>query len=294
MPDDDPSTEPAVPDDPTPERTAAGRLRPGPPLDEPEVDWRAAEPEPPRREAGSLEQRAASRADDRLRLVLGIPALQATGWTLMILGGLIYLHGLWATANAVVADAARPEQTITIGGVTFLQGSVGLAVAVIGLLLALLFTFVPVRREPRLVPGTLEFEVAAEQVTTSRDVRRMLMWSGVGIFLLGLVLAAWPLAQTVATGELYRVTIGGERYRLHFWGYLIAAFGIALTVPMATTLGTMERAAAVAEGALEGGRVRRVADRHTDDDPAREAHHGSDPDDAPLGPPAVPEDPERP
>jgi hypothetical protein len=240
-----------------PETKARGPLRPGPAADAPQVEWRPDPEAVPGPEVGTLEQRVARRRDPDVRTVLGSPTLQAIGWSVFILGGLIYLRALWATANAAIAGAPA-EQIVRIGGLEFLQGTLGLTLLVIGGLTGLLFTFVPVHREPRLVPGTLEFEVAGERLRTARNVRRILMWSGLGVFLIGFILAAWPLQQTVADGSLYRLSLGGTGYRIHFWGYMVAAAGIALVLPMALTLGTMERVAAVTEGALSVGRVRRA------------------------------------
>lgn len=243
-------------------RTAVGQLRPYP-SSAPTTTWSPPEadaPAPPRREVGDLEQRGAARRRDGLRRLQGITSLQAVGWILFILGGLIYLHAVWATANATLTGAAAPEQTITFGGAEFLQGTLGLGIMVVGLLTALVFIFVPVRLAPPLVPGTLEYEVAATNLVRMRTQRRITMWIGVGVFVIGLALAVYPLKESILRGTLYTVSMGGNAYRVHYWGYLIAAVGIALAVPLAVTQGAIDRAAAVAEGALPSGQVRRARD----------------------------------
>lgn len=242
-------------------RTAVGQLRPHPSA--PTTTWTPPEadaPAPPRREVGDLEQRGAARRRDGLRRIQGTPSLQALGWILFILGGLIYLHAVWATANATLTGAAAPEQTISFAGAELLQGSVGLGIMVVGLLVALVFTFIPVYLAPPLVPGTLEYEVAATNLIRARTQRRITMWVGVSVFAIGLALAVYPLKESIVDGTLYTVSMGGNAYRVHYWGYLIAAVGIALTVPLAVTQGAIDRAAAVAEGALPSGKVRRARD----------------------------------
>ena len=87
---------------------------------------------------------------------------RTAGLLLLLFGLVVYLHGAWATVNAVLSGANSPNQVVSLGSVEVLQGPLGIAMALLAIVLFAVFTQTPIRIRPALKPGTMEFFVAVD------------------------------------------------------------------------------------------------------------------------------------
>lgn len=182
-----------------------------------------------------------------LRSVQGSPTWFAIGMALFVLGLLVYLYGLYATANAVLVGASDPEQRISLFGMRWLIGSIGLGLTALGAILAVVFLFLPMRAEPVATAGSLQYRVLMENARSAYKLDRVLAWGGLGLLLVGLLLVIGVFQATVDQGRLWTLSLGGARYRIHFLGYLMVAVGLVLFLTMAPRLRPLRWALQIAD-----------------------------------------------
>jgi len=185
-------------------------------------------PGPFSEEAALKERVRALHESEPHHAVRGHAGWQSAGLTLFLAGILVYLHGAWTTANAVLDGSPTPDQIVSLGPLEVLEGTLGIALAVLGAVLYVVFTQVPIRIRPLLKPDTLDYFVAVEDALRERRMARIATWTGSGLLVLGVLLVGYALRRTAADGELYVLVIGDLGYRLHVLGYVFV--GIALLV----------------------------------------------------------------
>ncbi|MBW3584204.1 MAG: hypothetical protein KY455_14030 [Euryarchaeota archaeon] len=150
--------------------------------------------------------------------------LRATGWTLLVVGALLYLFAVWATAEGVLRGAADAAQTVSVGGNEFLVGSVALLLTALGVVVLVAGYFVPTPKPVPVVPGTHEYEAFTDLAAWRAGSNNGWRWGALVTFVVGLLLALYPLRQA-AQGEAL-LTLGAG-YRPHIFGMFLAIVGAA-------------------------------------------------------------------
>lgn len=200
--------------------------------------------------------------------------LRATGWSILVVGALLYLFAVWATADAVLQGVADAAQTVSIGGAEYLLGSVALVLTAIGVVVLVIGYFVPTPAPVPVVPGTPEYEAYTDLAAWRAGSNNGWRWGALVAFVVGLLLALYPLRQA-AQGEAL-MTIGAG-YRPHILGMLLTIAGAAGFLVLGARQRPLDELARITEAhrTLHARRGVLAAQETPDEGPIRAEDEGS-------------------